>query len=208
MRPYKQPNEKEVKRINRIQRELFSRLYHLFDPPLPQGVPERLEKIVAAADIAKGEVVLDVGSGTGILVPLIQKYKPGHIYACDLSRKMLEQLKNHYPGVETIVSDVRDLNLPDSSVDVVFINACYPNIVDKSGAFMNISRIMKPAGRMIISHPMGRSFINSLKEKAPFPLDEFPEKSEAKTLLGPFGFELKAFVNKPKLYILVATKRN
>jgi hypothetical protein len=47
-----------------------------------------------------------------------------------------------------------------------------------------------------------------LKEKVPFPLDEFPEKSEAGTLIGPFGFDLKAFVNKPELYILVATKRN
>ncbi len=121
---------------------------------------------------------------------------------------MLGQLKKRYPGVETFVSDVRDLTLPDLSVDVVFINACYPNIVDKSGAFMNITRIMKTAGRMVISHPMGKSFINSLKEKAPFPLDEFPEKSEAKALLGPFGFDIKEFVNNPKLYILAATKRN
>ena len=208
MHPYKKPNEKEIKRINRIQRELFSRLSHLFDPPLPEGVPARLEKIAAAANIAQGEIVLDVGSGTEGLVPLIQQYQPGHIVACDLSKKMLGQLKKHYPGVETIVSDVRDLILPDLSVDVVFINACYPNIVDKSGAFMNMSRIMKSAGRMVISHPMGKSFINSLKEKAPFPLDEFPEKSEAKTLLGPLGFDIKEFINEPKLYILVAIKRN
>jgi ubiquinone/menaquinone biosynthesis C-methylase UbiE len=95
MNPFEKMNQKEIERINRIQRNLFTKLYHLFDPPLPEGVPKRLKKIVAAAEISKGEVILDVGSGTGILVPYIQKYEPGHIYACDLSKKMLRQLKKH-----------------------------------------------------------------------------------------------------------------
>lgn len=208
MGPYETPEEKEIQRINRIQRELFDKLYHVFDPPLPKGVPERLEKIVSSAEIAKGDTVLDVGSGTGILVPLIQKHEPGRIYACDLSEAMLKQLKKHYSNVETILSDVRDLTLPDLSIHVVFINACYPNIVDKAGAFTNISRMMKPAGRMVISHPLGKSFIDSLKESVPFPLDDFPEKSQAQILLEPYGFVLQAFIDEPELYILVVTKQN
>ncbi len=206
MSPYKTPDEKEIERINRLQRELFDKLYHLFDPPLPEGVPERLEKIVASADIAKGDIVLDVGSGTGVLIPLIQNYAPGRIYACDLSEAMLRQLKKHYTDVETILSDVRDLTLPDLSVDVVFINACYPNIVDKAGACTNIVRMMKPRGRIVISHPLGKSFIHSLRESVPFPLDDFPEKSEAEILFKPYGFRIKSFIDEPELYILVAIK--
>jgi hypothetical protein len=56
---------------------------------------------------------------------------------------------------------------------------------------------------MVISHPMGKSFIDLLKEKSPFPLDDFPEKSQAKTLLEPYGFEIEAFTDEPNLYILV-----
>ncbi len=208
MGPYETPDEKEIERINRIQRELFDKLYHVFDPPLPEGVPERLEKIVASAEIVRGDAVLDVGSGTGILVPLIQKYEPGRIYACDLSEAMLKQLKKHYPNVETILSDIRDLTLPDLSILVVFINACYPNIVDKAGAFANISRMMQPAGRMVISHPLGKSFIEALRETVPFPLDDFPEKSRAQTLLEPYGFVLKSLIDEPELYVLVVTKQN
>lgn len=208
MNPYDTPDEKEIERINRLQRELFDKFYHFFDPPLPEGVPERLEKIVASAQIVKGDIVLDVGSGTGILVPLIQKYGPGRVYACDLSEAMLKQLKQRYSNVDTILSDVRDLTLPDLSIDIVFINACYPNIVDKAGAFTNIGRMMKPAGRMVISHPLGKSFIVSLKESVPFPLDDFPEKSEAEILLKPYGFDIKKSIDEPELYILVATKRN
>jgi ubiquinone/menaquinone biosynthesis C-methylase UbiE len=208
MSPYKTPDEEEVDRINRLQREMFDELYHLFDPPLPKGVPERLEKIVASAEIVKGDYVLDVGSGTGILVPLIQRYGPARLFACDLSEAMLRRLKKHYPGVEAIVSDIRELTLPDSILDVVFINACYANIVDKVGAFTNLGRMTKPAGRMVISHPLGKTFIDSLKEKVPFPLDDFPEKSEAEILFQSFGFSIKEFVDEPELYILVVTKHN
>ncbi|MGD8982637.1 MAG: methyltransferase domain-containing protein [Desulfobacteraceae bacterium] len=208
MSPYDAPNEEEVDKINRLQRELFDELYHLFDPPLPEGVPERLERIVASAEIAKGNNVLDVGSGTGVLVPLIQKYGPARVFACDLSEAMLRQLKRHYSNVDAIVSDIRELALPDLFLDVVFINACYPNIVDKVGAFTNLGRMTRPAGRMVISHPLGKAFIDSLKEKVPFPLDDLPEKSEAEILFEPFGFSIKEFVDESELYILVVTKQN
>jgi len=208
MSPYKTPDEEEVDRINRLQRKLFDELYHLFDPPLPEGVPERLERIVASAEITSGDNVLDVGSGTGILVPLIKKYGPARLFACDLSEAMLRQLKKHYPDVEAIVSDIRELAFPDLFLDVVFINACYPNIVDKVGAFTNLGRMTRAAGRMVISHPLGKAFIDSLKEKVPFPLDAFPEKPEAETLFKPFGFGIKDFLDDPELYILVVTKQN
>ena len=208
MSPYDTPDEEEVDRINRLQREVFDELYHLFDPPLPEGVPKRLERIVASAEMVKGDNVLDVGSGTGVLVPLIRKYGPARLFACDLSGAMLRQLKKHYPNVEAIVSDIRELALPDSILDVVFINACYPNIVDKVGTFTNLGRMTRPAGRMVISHPLGKAFIDSLKEKVPFPLDDFPEKSEAEILFEPFGFSIKEFLDEPELYILVLTKQN
>ena len=205
--PSKTPTRKEIDRINRIQRDHFNRLYHLFDPPLPAGVPERLEKIVAAADIETGDTVLDVGTGTGILISIIRQYEPGCIYACDLSEAMLRRLKENYSGIKTIQKDVRELTLPDKSIDVVFINACYPNIADKAGALENISRMLKPNGRMIISHPLGKAFIESLRKGSPYPLDDFPMKSETKKLLSPYGFTVKEFVDQPELYILSAVKR-
>lgn len=200
-------SEEEIKRISQIQRDFFSGLLHIFDPPLPEGVPERLEQIVACASIAKGDVVLDVGTGTGILVPIIKGYEPDTIYACDLSEAMLVRLKEQYPYATTITEDVRDLTLPDASTDVVFMNACYPNIVDKHRSFSNISRMMKPGGRMVISHPMGKSFIDHLREKSPFPLDDFPERLEAEKFLVPYGFEIQKFVDEAKLYILLVARK-
>lgn len=207
MTEYKASDEKEVQRINRLQRKFFQELVHLFDPPLPEGVPERLEKIVAAGDITRGDAVLDLGTGTGILVPIIKKYEPEKIYACDLTLAMLLRLKEQYPYTETIQADARNLPLPDACMDVIFMNACYPNIVDKQSTFENISRMMKTGGRLIISHPMGKSFISLIRDKAPFPLDDFPDRTRAKKLLEPFDFRIMEFVDEPRLYIMKAIKQ-
>jgi ubiquinone/menaquinone biosynthesis C-methylase UbiE len=206
MSPFETVSEEEVRRINELQRKAFDELHRLFEPPLPEGVPERLERIVASGQIAEGARVLDVGSGTGILIPLIRTYEPAHIHACDLSEAMLGRLRENYAYAETILGDVRDLGLPDGSLDVVFINACYPNIVDKRTAFSNIGRMMRPGGHLVISHPLGKSFIEVIRKGTPFPLDDFPERAEAETRLRSFGFSIESFIDEPELYILVAEK--
>jgi trans-aconitate methyltransferase len=205
-RTFRVPTKQQIQEINQLQRDHFSQRIHVFDPPLPEGVPERLKKIVASAKIVKEDTVLDVGTGTGILIPLIQAYEPSTIYACDLSKTMLEHLHKKYPYAKTIASDIRDLTLPGQSIDVVFVNACYSNIVDKPASFKNISRMMKSEGRLVISHPMGKSFIDFLKKSSPFVLDDFPEKSEAETLFSPYGLAIQVFVDEPKIYVLVLTK--
>jgi ubiquinone/menaquinone biosynthesis C-methylase UbiE len=202
-RTFKKLTEQKIQETNRRQRDFFAQLIHVFDPPLPEGVPERLDEIVASARIGEGNTVLDVGTGTGILIPLIKAYKPALIYACDLSDVMLTHLKKRYPYARTLRADVRDLDLPSRSVDVVFLNACYPNITDKQRSFQNISRMIKWSGRVVVSHPMGKSFIDSLKERSPFPLDDFPDKAEAQTLFEPYGFHVEVFRDEPYLYILL-----
>ena len=196
----------EVARINRVQSDFFSGLIHVFDPPLPEGVPERLDRVVAAGGINEGDVVLDVGAGTGILIPFLERYRPERIYACDLSTAMLEHLQKKYPSVEIIFADVGEVLLPPESIDAVFINAAYPNIMDKNRAFLNLSKMLKTAGRLVISHPLGKSFVEKLKERSPFPLDEFPHRREAETLLAPYGLEVDDLVDDPELYLLTARK--
>jgi SAM-dependent methyltransferase len=195
--------EEEILRLNELQAEYFGKIKHVFDPPLPAGVPQRLRRIVRSAEITASDSVLDIGTGTGILIPVIEGHSPALVYANDLSKAMLESVKSRHPSVVTVHGDVRDLALPDDSIDVAFINACYSNIIDKHKAFTNIGRMTRDGGRVIISHPMGRSFVGMLKPNVPFPLDDFPpDPTQASDLFSPYGFRVSMFIDQEELYIL------
>jgi len=197
----------EIREINELQREFFNRRVNIFEPPLPEGVPERLKMIVKAADIKEGETVLDVGTGSGILIYDILEYDPGEVHGCDLAENMLKRVKEKFPQVMIHLCDIRDLDLPDGSVDVVFINGCFSNIVDKEKSLKNLHRMMRSGGRLAISHPMGKDFILELRTHAPFPLDLLPEEPEAREIFWMHGFDMIRYEDEPEFYLALAIKR-
>ena len=200
-------NDEQIAQFNAKQRQAFDNVYDRFLVELPQDVCARMERIVAAPDIQAGENVLDVGTGTGALMPDIRQYRPGRIYACDLSGRMLEQVAKRYPEVERHQCDIRDLDLPDACVDVVFMNGMYGNIADKPGALRNIMRMLRPGGRVVISHPEGRAFVEGLVRSEPFPITVLPSQGEAHSFLGSYGLTVTQYTDEEKLLICVAVKR-
>ncbi|MCE2487999.1 MAG: class I SAM-dependent methyltransferase [Desulfurellaceae bacterium] len=192
--------------FNDRQRQAFDKSYTYFLVPLPQDVIDRMGRIIAAATIRAGETVLDVGTGTGALIPQIRTYRPGRIIACDLSANMLAQVAERYPEVERHQSDIADLSLPAECVDVVFMNGMYGNIADKSRALGTIVRMLRPGGRVVISHPEGRAYVERLVKTDPYPITPLPSHEEARTFLGSFGLRVGHYTDEERLLIVVAAK--
>lgn len=199
-------DDKRRAAANERQRQAFDRVYPSFLVPLPQDVLERMERIIAAAAIRPDETVLDVGTGTGALIPQIRTCRPGRIVACDLSGKMLEQVAERYPEVERHQCDIADLSLPAVCVDVVFMNGMYGNIADKTKALGNIARMLRPGGRVVISHPEGRAYVERLVKTDPYPVTPLPSEEEAHTFLGMFGLRVGHYTDEERLLIVVAVK--
>lgn len=193
-----------IEEANRLQQSYFNENVDLFEPPLPRGVPERLKATIRASGLQRGERVLDVGTGTGILIPYILKYGPSEIHVCDLAEKMLRRVKEKFPQVIPHLGDIGALPLPDDSLDTAFINACFSNILDKSRALDNLHRLLRGKGRLVVSHPLGRDFIVELKKHTPFHLDLLPDEASARTLCEGHGFELVSFRDEPLFYLFVA----
>ena len=201
-------DEQQITRFNEAQREAFDGYCGRFLVVLAPDVVERMDRIVAAPSIACGEAVLDVGTGTGALIPLIQRCRPSCVIACDLSGKMLEQVARRFPGVACHQCDVRDLKLPDGSLAVVFMNAVFGNIADKMGAMTNLVRMLGARGRVVISHPEGRAFVAQIAQAEPFPITPLPDEAKARSFLGSFGLTVQQYADEEKLLIMVATKDN
>jgi ubiquinone/menaquinone biosynthesis C-methylase UbiE len=188
------------------QRRRFNELVDVFDTPQLPEVMARLAEIVAAACLSPGEVVLDVGTGAGVLIPLVENYHPSAILACDLAEKMLERVTQKYPNVQTYRADIAFLSLPPDSVDVIFMNAMYGNIADKPRACGNAARMLRHRGRLVVSHPEGRAFVDQLRDATDLFVESLPKREEFEMILAPLGLDVTTYRDEPKLYLMVAVK--
>ncbi len=145
----------EAKAIAEHQRRRFNELVDVFDRSQPPEVNARLWEIVAAAELRPGVVVLDVGTGTGVLIPLIQFYQPSKVLACDVAEKMLQRVHDKYPLVHTYHADIISLDLASTNVDAIFMNGMYGNIADKPAACRNAAAHAS-AGRAACGQPSRR----------------------------------------------------
>jgi len=195
-----------AERIAEHQRERFNELVDVFDVPQPPEVMARLREIVSVACVSPSEVVLDVGTGAGILIPLIEAYRPSLIMACDLAERMLQRVQKKYPAVRPYQADIALLALPSDSVDIIFMNAMYGNIADKPRVCHNAARMLRPGGRLVVSHPEGKAFVDQLRDASDLFLESLPTRQEFEALLGPLDLEILVFRDEPKLYLMVARK--
>ena len=196
----------EEARIADHQRRRFNELVDVFDRPQPLEVMARLQEIVSSAGLRSGEVVLDVGTGVGVLIPLIQSYQPAAVLACDVAEKMLQRVQDKYPAVCTFHADIASLDLASTSLDAIFMNGMYGNIGDKPAACRNAARMLRSGGRLVVSHPEGRAFIDQLRATSDLFIEPFPNREEFEALLEPLGFEVITYRDEPKLYLMVARK--
>jgi len=199
-------NERRWLEIAAHQREYFNRLADVFDVPQPEAVMDRLRRIVAASGLHRDDVVLDVGTGAGVLLPLIQSYRPSLVLACDLADQMLAHVHTKNPLVRVVQCDIVRLPLKAASVDIVFMNAMYGNIADKPAACANVASALKPRGRLIVSHPEGRGFVEKLRAAGDLFIESLPGRGEFQALLQPLGLKVVTYWDEPKLYLMVARK--
>ena len=92
---------------NARQAALFDSKVALFEEELPAQVQASLRHIVAAVPaLGPDSRVIDVGAGTGCLVPFLRERGVRDILAVDLSPKMLAALEARYGEPSTLGNDL------------------------------------------------------------------------------------------------------
>jgi arsenite methyltransferase len=127
---------------------------------LPQAAVECFAGVgypFAANVIRAGDVVLDIGSGSGTDSLLVSTLAGGgRVYALDMTGAMLDKLRRNALAmgadrVQALEGNAEEIPLPDASVDVVTSNGVLNLVPDKRRAFAEIARVLKPQGRLQIS---------------------------------------------------------
>ena len=107
---------------------------------------------VKAADISVGDLVIDVGTGTGFLAEAALD-AGARVVGVDNSDGMLAQVAARLTGrpFEPRAGDVQALPVGDGEADAVLANMVLHHAPDPAGAIVEMARTLKPGGRLVVT---------------------------------------------------------
>jgi ubiquinone/menaquinone biosynthesis C-methylase UbiE len=132
----------------------------LYEPLVRAAVGRRGEllraRMVDEARIPAGGRVLDLGTGTGLLLPwLAAAVGPtGRVIGVDLSAAMLARARGRVPAslaIDLIEADAASLPFPDGTFDAVVSAYAVTALADPAAGVAEMVRVARPGARIVVA---------------------------------------------------------
>lgn len=128
--------------------------------------PKKINLLLSKLDISDNCNILDVGTGTGVLIPFLKDLNPnGFIKGVDISKGMLAMASNKFKNLTNVsfnVLDIENSNL-DYKFDNIILYSMFPHLRNKTKTIKKlIDNNLKDHGKLMIAHSSSRDFINKI----------------------------------------------
>ena len=145
--------QKVIKRYDKL-----SRYYDSLDSGVSKASVNRRELAVKLLNVESDDLVLDVGTGSGVILPMIARKLEkgrGKVIGIDLSTGMLDKARDNIPEelrdrVELKVDDVEAMSFPDDHFDSLIATYTLTTVPEPRMMMEECYRVLKPGGVFIM----------------------------------------------------------
>lgn len=156
--------------------------------------------------------VLDLGTGTGVLVPYLSEIvgPDGHVTAIDLSEGMLSRAIEKYgslKNVEFLKIDFEEEQIP-GVYDVVMLYSVYPHLHSPADTFEWLFKMnMSQEGIIVVAFPSDEEFINNIHHERKSESDHLPPARVLAQMIERWGFRTDVVAADKEEYIIIIRRR-
>lgn len=175
------------------------------------GELDKIRRMFEVSGIRAGARVIEPGCGSGRLTELIAERigSSGELVALDISPKMLEQARIRIAGLSNVhvtLGSIEDTPLDCQSYDLALCHNVFPHFDDKRAALLKLVSTLKLSGKLIVSHFMDSSWVNSLHRKTnpAVASDLLPDQENMTKLFDEVGMRIQEFSDDERGYLLKA----
>lgn len=194
------------------EREFFDKLAPTWDANEILSTPEHVRHILSLIGIKRGDRVLDLGTGTGVLLPAIAELigPEGKITAIDYSTGMLDIARRKFSGLnpspEFLCMDFETETI-EGVYDVIFLYCVYPHLHTPVDTIKWLRAInLSDDGSIIVAFPSDEHFINSVHREKHSESDHLPPAAELAEWFRLNGLDARVVEADDSNYIISISK--
>ena len=117
----------------------------------------KIEEIVSKLGLRPGQVVADLGAGTGLFsIPMAKAVAPaGRLWAVEIDKGFLPIIEGKagdakLSNVKTVLGEFADPKIPAQNVDLAFMHDVLHHVEDRAGYLKSAAKYVKPSGRFVL----------------------------------------------------------
>lgn len=170
----------------------------------------KINYLLSKLEIKEDDTILDIGTGTGVLIPFLSNLSPkGLIRGVDISKGMLEIARDKFKNINNVQFDLCNVEKDDllDKYNKIILYSMYPHLENKVTTIVNlVEHNLKENGILMIAHSNSRDYLNNMHKNSDERVHDavLIEVNEQRDIFENVGLNvIEAFENDEMYYVVI-----